>query len=79
MPRSAPVRTLRRGPRALKCRGEDEAPGPPLKMNITGRFALSATPSRVYAVSMTTAAGEPSGPGDEGLQTSSRCTRPSRR
>ncbi len=41
------------------CSGEDEAPGPPLNRNITGRSARAFTPSRTYAIVVAAAEGLP--------------------
>src|SRR5690606_38020482 len=41
------VNTTRRGPSTPRCSQTDEEPGPPLKEKVTGRLALSRTPSIV--------------------------------
>ncbi len=39
-----------RGPMPPMCTHIDAEPGPPLKQNVKGRLAVSATPSSVYAI-----------------------------
>ena len=41
------VRATRLGPNVPRCSQTDAAPGPPLKLKVTGRLAGSFTPSSV--------------------------------
>jgi hypothetical protein len=43
----SPVRSTRLGPNAPRWTQSEAAPGPPLKLNVTGRSAGSLIPSRV--------------------------------